>query len=343
MGKMEQTLPQFLMFIILIGWTQGQKNAIKYYSSSYGITCDDTCGKHEKYYYWCYTKNGWDYCSPEENTDYTGQPCREDHPCGKYGKSYRWCYTKGDNWGYCGLLRNTSEPKTRLYKGSSLMSVCWDACLYDERKKYYWCHTDEGWDYCSPLPDVTYKNEPCRLDHYCGTHDSGYTWCFTNSGYDYCGRISDGECTYITPEINKKDTNTVISCTWKDAKNEKQIKFNLEPEFTISSEGSTWKNEIINFIARWKNTYLNPQDSSKLITSDNLRFEVQKLVNEEGEQYYNLQIVVNVHAQSGRSTKLAQVHIPEYSVPDRFVQLAFVESFWRHARISLKINESVYS
>ncbi|KAF4071675.1 hypothetical protein AMELA_G00276020, partial [Ameiurus melas] len=226
MGKIEQTLSQCLMFIILIGWTQGKQNDIKHYSSSYGIPCDDLCGTHEKDYYWCYTKKGWDYCSPRENTDYKGQPCRDDHLCGTYGKSYHWCYTNGDNWGYCGLLRNTLEPKTMLHISSTLMSACWDGCLYDERKKYYWCHTDEGWDYCSPLPDVTYTNEPCRLDHYCGTHESGYTWCYTDSSSDKCGRISVGECMYITPESKTKGINTVISCTWKDTKNQKQIKFN---------------------------------------------------------------------------------------------------------------------
>ncbi|MCI4395091.1 hypothetical protein PGIGA_G00176400 [Pangasianodon gigas] len=337
MGKIEQKLTLFLIFIVLIGWTEGKENTTKYYSSYYGIPCDEDCDTHGKSYFWCYTKKGWDYCSTKENTDYKGEPCREDHLCGKYGKSYNWCYTKGDNWGYCGLLRNTEEPKTVLYKSVTYMSECWDECLYIEKKDYFRCHTDEGWDYCSPLPDVTYKNEPCRLDHYCGTHGSSHAWCFTNSGSDNCGLISPGECQYIIP--TKEDSQTLISCIWNDEKNQKEIKFNAEPDLTISTKGSTWKNEIINFIARWKNAYLNPEPNSKPTTSENLRFEVQKLVNEDEQEYYNLQIMVNVYSQRGKSNKLAQVVILEHDkVPDRFVRLAFVESFRHQTKIFVQIN-----
>lgn len=336
MEKIKQELPLFLMLIILIGWTQGEKSITLHYGSYYGIPCDDICDKHEKYYFWCNTEEGWDYCSTEQDTDYIGQPCREDHLCGKYGKSYHWCYKESGSWGYCGLLRNTAEPKALLYKGSSYRSVCWDKCMYDEKKEYFWCHTAKGWDYCSPLPDVTYKNEPCRLDHYCGTHDSGYTWCFTDSGSDYCGLISPGECQHVIPEPMTY-SKTVISCTWNNNTNQK-IKFNAETDLTVSADGSIWRNEIINFIARWKNKYMDQEPRSKLITSKNLRFNIQKVVN-EGQQYYNLQIMVNVNAQTGRRNSLALVVIPVYEeVPDRFIQLAFMESFRHRARISVEFN-----
>lgn len=342
MGHAEQKLTLFLMFFLMIlqlGWTQGEKNITKHYSSSYGVPCDDTCDTHKKDYQWCATKKGWDYCSRKENTDYKGQTCREDHPCQKYGKSYHWCYVEGGGWGYCGLVRNAAEPKALLYKGSSYLSVCWDECMYDENKKYFWCHTAEGWDFCSPLPEVTSQNEPCRLDHFCGTHGYAYTWCFTNSGSGYCGVISPGECQHVVPELTKEDSKTMISCKWKDSKNEKEIKFNAEPDLTVSTEGSTWKNEMINFIALWKNIYLSPDPRSKMITSNNLRFDVQKLVNKEGQSYYNLQIMVNVQAQTGRRTSLALVVVPEYEiVPDRFIHLAFVESFRLRSRISVEVN-----
>lgn len=131
----------------------------------------------------------------------------------------------------------------------------------------------------------------------------------------------------------------MISCTWDDNKNQKEIKFNAETDLTVSPEGSAWKNEIINLIACWKNAYLNPEPGFKLITSDNLRFGVEKLTNVEGQQYYHLQIMVNVQAQTGRSVNLALVVIPQYEeLPDRFIRLAFAESFRHRARISVEMN-----
>ncbi|KAI5630443.1 hypothetical protein C0J50_7605 [Silurus asotus] len=330
-----------LTFINVIVCTLGTEGNPKHYSSKYGVRCNEECDTHGKSYFWCMTAKGWDYCSTKENVDYTGQPCREDHPCGKYGKGYHWCYTSSGSWGYCGILRNASEPKTLLYKGSSTMSTCWSDCLYDENKQYFWCYTEVGWDYCSPLPEVTYKNEPCRLDHYCDPHEYAYTWCLTNSGNDYCGSIEPGECQHVTSVAAKENSKTVVSCIWKDTKNNKEIKLTAEPDFTIFAEAFTWKNEIINFIARWKNTYLNPEPGSKLIISNNLRFDVKKLENEEEQQIYSLQILVNVHAQSWRSNKLAQVVLLDYEeVPERFVRLAFLESFRRQSKISIVINES---
>lgn len=132
------------MFIILIGWIQGEKIITRQYSSCYKLPCEDTCDTHGNYYFWCNTKNGWDYCSPNENTDYKGQPCREDHPCRSYGKSYLWCYTEGGSWGYCGLLRNIAEPKTLLYLSSTYISECLNECFYDETNKYFWCDTEGG-------------------------------------------------------------------------------------------------------------------------------------------------------------------------------------------------------
>ncbi|XP_046698425.1 uncharacterized protein LOC124381090 [Silurus meridionalis] len=341
MRNTEHKLTLFLTFINVIVCTLGTGSNPKYYSSKYGVRCNEECDTHGKSYLWCMTAKGWDYCSTKENVDYTGQPCREDHPCGKYGKGYHWCYTNSGSWGYCGILRNASEPKTLLYKGSSTMSLCWSDCLYDENKQYFWCYTEKGWDYCSPLPEVTYKNEPCRLDHYCDPHEYAYTWCLTNSGNDYCGSIEPGECQYVNSVAAKENSKTVVSCIWKDTKNNKEIKLTAEPDFTIFAEAFTWKNEIINFIARWKNTYLNPEPGSKLIISNNLRFDVKKLENEEEQQIYSLQILVNVHTQSWRSNKLAQVVLPDYEeVPERFVQLAFLESFRHQSKISVVINES---
>ncbi|KAK9978562.1 hypothetical protein ABG768_020307 [Culter alburnus] len=69
-------------------------------------------------------------------------------------------------------------------------NFCLDECQYYEKKDYYWCHTADGWDYCSPELDVTYRDKPCRSDHFCDTHGENYNWCWTSeSDYDYCGPI----------------------------------------------------------------------------------------------------------------------------------------------------------
>ncbi|KAF5897421.1 uncharacterized protein DAT39_012881, partial [Clarias magur] len=291
MWKIEQKLPLLLMmFLVIFGWTQGMKNITKHYSSYYGRLCEESCATHGKDYLWCNTKNGWDYCSTEENIDSYGQPCREDHPCRTYGKRYHWCYTEAGSWGYCGAV--ITEPRALFYKGSNYMSPCWDDCLYDEKKKYFSCHTEEGLDFCSPLPHATYKNELCRLDHFCGTHGgSSNTWCYTDSDDDdKCGLISPGECQHIVPDPMKEDLKTVMYCTWKDGKDEKVIRFNARQDLTISTQASKWKNEIINFIGKWKNSNLSPETSYTPITSENLRFE-QRLMDEGGQHSYNLQVM----------------------------------------------------
>lgn len=192
MGKTEQKLTLLLLFIILMGWIQGEETRTTHYSSCYRLACKDTCDKHDNSYFWCNTEKGWDYCSPKKNTDYKGQTCRTDHPCRSYRKSYHWCYTEGGSWGYCGLQHNPAEPETQIYLSSTYGSKCLNDCLYNENWKYFWCDTDDGWDFCSPRSHVTYKDEPCRSDHFCAAHETSYTWCFTNSGYDKCGLIIQG-------------------------------------------------------------------------------------------------------------------------------------------------------
>ena len=61
-----------------------------------------------------------------------------------------------------------------------------------------WCHTDEswnldsrsmGWDYCSPVKDVTYHGKACRPDHSCDFHGEKYLWCWqegADGSWGYC-------------------------------------------------------------------------------------------------------------------------------------------------------------
>ncbi|XP_056305808.1 uncharacterized protein LOC130217672 [Danio aesculapii] len=74
--------------------------------------CIDECQYSEsKNYYWCHTDENvnefdWDYCSPEVNVTYKGQPCHSDHSCGLHGKSYNWCWTSETEYDYCGSIQD---------------------------------------------------------------------------------------------------------------------------------------------------------------------------------------------------------------------------------------------
>lgn len=330
-----QKLSVVLMSIFLsqLCWTPGASIVKNYYTSTYGVVCRDECKTHGNEYYWCHTRKGWDYCSPLENRDYEGYQCQDEHACGLHGESYYWCRRKAGSWGYCGKV----EPKPLLHTSSTYQRVCIDECLYDEISEYFWCHTDQGWDYCSPLTDVTYKNEPCLSDHHCGAYGYSYTWCKTGwFQSDHCGLIKPNECRYDTSSRKRRQpNNAVLICTRTDKGNKKETKFYATPAPADILDGSPWRNEIVNIISRWDNGYLGNQARSGLITSENLRIDLQGFTN--NQRYYNLQIQVNRPRQPGTSTTVAQVLIPvNADIPDRYVRMAFTESFRRRARVTVE-------
>ncbi|KAG7313865.1 hypothetical protein KOW79_022361 [Hemibagrus wyckioides] len=212
MGK-GQKITLVLISVIFLGqlcWTQGGNTILNHYTSTYGLLCYDACHLHKKEFYWCNTKKGWDYCSLNSNTDYKGFQCKDDHPCDLHDKEYYWCYNQAGDSNYCGIV----ALRTVLYRSSTYQSECRDECSYDESRLYYWCNTAKGWDYCSPSPDVTYKNEPCRADHGCNTHGYDYSWCWTASSWDYCG-FTETSGIYGTPGRQKRqpEDKTVIKPT----------------------------------------------------------------------------------------------------------------------------------
>ncbi|XP_048042092.1 uncharacterized protein LOC125265739 [Megalobrama amblycephala] len=308
-----------------------------YYGSTTGALCYDHCDRREQDYYWCNTAQGWDYCSPSENTDYKNKQCKEDSPCEKQGENYYWCWLKEGSWGYCGLV----EPKMLIHR-SMYHYICIDECQYYESKDYYWCHTAKGWDYCSPNIDVTYKGKPCRSDHTCGLHGYSYNWCWTSeSKYDYCGLIeSTGECSYISSQHRKRrapNNNKILICKKDDKGTNTRTTFTAVPTLDDIADGSRWRNEAENLISRWNNQYLVDQSRSNLIRSDNLRIDMQGTFNRNNQRYYNLQIQVNENRRSGQSTTVSQIIVPR-GIPDRYIRRAFVESFERRARVFIEIS-----
>ncbi|CAB1441638.1 unnamed protein product [Pleuronectes platessa] len=136
----------------------------KYFTSTYDVRCSDRCEKHGYDYYWCHSEEGWDYCSPGEHIDYIGNPC--SNACGKYGENFYRCLLWGGSWSKCARV----EPRAMIYY-TRYQRQCVDSCQYYESDDYFWCHDGDDWEYCSPLQDHTYKNEPCRFNHQCGRHD----------------------------------------------------------------------------------------------------------------------------------------------------------------------------
>ncbi|XP_058623474.1 uncharacterized protein LOC131534545 [Onychostoma macrolepis] len=65
---------------------------------------DYPCATYGYDYYWCWTADNWDYCSPPLRNSKTknGKCCRSNHACAKYGSRNTWCYTDDkDSWDYC--------------------------------------------------------------------------------------------------------------------------------------------------------------------------------------------------------------------------------------------------
>ncbi|XP_021328370.2 uncharacterized protein si:ch73-144l3.2 [Danio rerio] len=310
-----------------------------HYGSYTDAQCYDNCEQRGESYYWCHTEQGWDYCSPNENTDYMNKQCKEDRPCAKRNSKYYWCAVE-ETWGYCGLVK----PKM-FYYWTYENSVCIDVCHYYERGDYYWCHTDKGWDYCSPEVDVTYKGTPCRSDHFCGLHGYSYNWCWTSgSGYDYCGPIESAECSYFPSTHLRRgadDNNPqkIVICTKADKGNKKITIFTANPDPDDIADGSKFKHEVENLVSQWDNGYLVDQARSNLLRSADVRIDMQGLINRNNLRYYNLQVQRNVPRRAGESTTVSQIIVPP-GVPARYIRRAFIESLRMRAQVFIDVSTS---
>ncbi|XP_076130720.1 uncharacterized protein LOC143112305 [Alosa pseudoharengus] len=267
----------------------------KHYTSNYDVQCYDGCEKRGYDYYWCHTQKGYDYCSARNNFDYKGNKCIKNYPCNKYDRDYYWCYLEKGGWDYCAPV----EPKATRYQTYNL-EECIDDCRYHEHGDYFWCHTQYSWDYCSPLSDLTYKGEPCRPNHECGTYGYSYSWCYTTSSnhWDYCGMVSYQEC-------RKQHSNTSREyCTWEE--NAWKVVFSVKTDHkAIAEPNKKLRKEALQLIDRWNNQGLGNQSRSNLLMSGDLRIDLQEVFTRDDQQYYKLQIQVN-----SQGTILSQIKVP---------------------------------
>ncbi len=178
-------------FILLMAFLYETQRAwddsIAHVGSFYGEVCYDSCDNRGGSYDYCHTKSGWDYCSSWLNVDNYGKTCKSGHPCGKHGYSYYWCYNNAGSWGYCGPV----ETKITQYRSSHYKKLCLDDCTYYDKGGYFYCitSTNREWDYCSPVPNVSYKNEMCNADDTCSLHGENYYWCKIGNSWEYCGLV----------------------------------------------------------------------------------------------------------------------------------------------------------
>ncbi|XP_018516882.1 uncharacterized protein LOC108873230 [Lates calcarifer] len=316
---------------------------LNHYTLTYGMPCYDSCEKHNKDYYWCHSTKGWDYCSPRKNFDYKGNACRQNHPCDTYGHDYHWCYLDKGGWGKCGRV----EPKPVIHD-TKYRKHCTDDCQYSDYWDF-WCHTHDGWDYCSPTPDVTYKGVPCRSNHKCGDYGYTYNWCYTtdNNDWDYCGAISPGECRYSVPRRTKRkpkkpnQTNPPqVVCTREDIDNNRRrvTTFVAVVNHQAIADSDDYFEEALGLINRWDGRGLGQQARSNLVTSSNLRIDLQGLFPRNNQRYYNLQVQVNRQRGKGESTTLAHIEVP-VDTPLEYMRLALRESLQNRARVSLEVTD----
>ncbi|XP_047197687.1 uncharacterized protein LOC118098987 isoform X2 [Hippoglossus stenolepis] len=308
-----------------------------HFTSKYDVQCSDRCEQRGYDYYWCNSLRGWDYCSPGEDIDYKGNPCR--NACGKHGESFYKCLLWEGHWDKCARV----EPKAMIYK-TRYHRQCVDSCQYYDSyfTDYFRCHDGHCWEYCSPLQDHTYKNEPCRPDHKCGSYGKSYTWCYTtfDNDWDYCGVIGPGECVFSqTSRAKRQPNNPRVICTTEEDNTRRVTTFTEEGDSTIAQTNRKLRNEALDLINRWNNQHLSNQSRSELITSSNLRLYNQGLFNRNNQRCYNLQIQLNGQRASGRSTTVAHIIVPDDTSAE-YMRWAFRESLQRQVSVVLEVEEA---
>ncbi|GLD68142.1 uncharacterized protein AKAME5_002342900 [Lates japonicus] len=300
---------------------------LKHYTSDRDEQCYDGCEERGYDYHWCHSTKGWGHCSPRKNVDDNGNACDKDYPCDKYGGDYYSCRLEKGGWGRCGRV----ESKTTIYQTINLKD-CTDDCQYHESGKYFWCHTEDGWDYCSSDPDHTYKDVTCRPNHKCGAYGQTYSWCYTtdNDDWDYCGLISTRECK-CSPQHRSKRAPPRRQIRSRTDQNRGQITFYDEGGQNAIRQSDGYLDEALDLINRWRPA-LGTRAKSNLITSARLRIDLQGTFG----NFYNLQIQINGQRPSGGSSTIAQIIVQD-GTTDNEMREAFRDSLERRAKVRVEI------
>ncbi|XP_069077271.1 uncharacterized protein [Pleurodeles waltl] len=342
---MENTQTYFLVFLLAAavclpgsGAFDTEKN---HFSSTYDLLCTEFSQEYS--YCWCNTWNGWDYCSFKQNSTHDKQRCKSDHTCGKHGKQYSWCYTDNGKWGYCGQVAPKAGPKEQskiISHMTSHFAPCLNDCGRAMGKDYFWCYTAEGWDYCSPVPQVTTRNQPCHVDFPCSLHGESYYWCYTiGSTWDYCGPIQAAECIYKEADSWRSTaqiSELQLMCTEHGDTTTTQVSIVGEPVSAWTTGDPYYQEATVALISQWNNSLMIHKSSPGVLTSEHLHLTMKGMSTHNKEFYYHFQIQIAVPLSE--SEPIAQVLIPESNeVPERYIRRAFMDSLVLKARIRLSV------
>ena len=319
------------------GYCGTQSENLKLIASN-GYYCTNECQQSDfsnGKYYWCNTTmEGWDYCSPEEGLDYSGQKCRPDHSCDKHGQDYYWCYIDGeDNWGYCGIEGESKHLTERGY-------YCATECEMNG-EDYYWCRHYDGWGYCSLTENSDSHGRACRADSDCAKHDgTWYTWCRGNeeNDWDYCGQISrDSSFEIASPSVKLKqkvlyyeyDKINCVLTEWIFIENK-----GIRQNFFKKYEKSAYE-----LIDNWKVREISSKSAQGRYSQNKLvRIDLQGKFNDENNICFaNIQIQMNIPRPKGKSTTIATVLLEMgEDFPLEHIRRAFMSSLKEKGSIKLR-------
>uniref|UniRef100_A0A803K588 Uncharacterized LOC116406590 n=1 Tax=Xenopus tropicalis TaxID=8364 RepID=A0A803K588_XENTR len=288
--------------------------------TSYGGVCTSPCAQKSYSYYWCEQAGGsnswWDYCSPEDGYDYKFSRCNSKCQYNNY--KYRWCWTGylKKTWGYCG---NTIEEFEEHHTWKNV--ACKGEC--DLVGGYFKCTDTNGkQDYCSPSTDVTYRGEPCRIDHRCGTYGYTYYWCYTDNSnnWDYCGKIISS-CEDHDPLLQGRRLAAQEEeeiCRITDSGNKCETVLTAIPvsDNVLYQPSRREFTEASCLINRVNENLFFPESAQTIIFSDTLRLDLQGTFLIDRVRYYNVQIQINGPRQG--SSSIAQIFFPEDLDTTRF-------------------------
>ncbi|OCT66434.1 uncharacterized protein LOC108700682 [Xenopus laevis] len=299
------------------------------HTTSYGGVCTSPCVQKRSSYYWCKQEGGsnswWDYCSPEAGYDYNFSRCRSK--CQYNNSKYKWCWTGylGMTWGYCGnIIEEFEEHYTRHNV------ACKGECSLF--RGYFQCTDTNGkQDYCSPSSDVTYRGEPCRINHRCGSHGNNYYWCYTDNNWDYCGKIISS-CEEHDPLLQGRRLAAQEEeeiCRITDSGNRRETILSAIPvsENALCRPSREEFREASNLIARINENFTFPESTRTIIFSATLRLDLQGSFVIAGVRYNNVQIQINGPRQG--SSSIAQILLPQdldTSLYSRYIRRALYTS-----------------
>ena len=100
------------------------------------------------------------------------------------------------------------------------------------------------------------------------------------------------------------------------------------------------RNDAERAIAEWNQNQIEANSrAGTLLNGDNVRVDLQGLINRRGIRFANIQIQINTRRAPGQTTTIAAVLLPAGEhIPVRYIRRALLLSLERHATVVLQTN-----